>query len=68
MRKKFDDAADTRQEFKAAGDAKNQKDEEAESSLIRKQGILVHHGIGRSPVDVGEFIKRQRGSRLPPCT
>ena len=68
MRKKFDDAADTRQEFKTAGEAKNPQDVKAQSALIRKHGILVHHGIGRSPVDVEDFIKRQRGLHLPPCT
>ena len=68
MRKKFDDAADTGQKFTAAGKAGKQRNEAAESSLIRKHGILVHHGIARMSINVGDFILRQRSLRGSRCT
>ena len=64
MRKKFDDAVGIGQEFKAAGNAKNRQNEGDESSLIRKHGILVHHGVSRSAIDVGDFIGQQRNSQI----
>ena len=68
MRKKFNDAAGIGQEFKAEGEAIKQQNEGAESSLIRKHGILVHHGVARSAVDVTDFINRQRNLRISPGT
>ena len=58
MRKKFNQAAGTRQEFKADGGAGKQQNKRAGPPLIRKHGILVHHGIARSTIDVGDFIHR----------
>lgn len=68
MRKKFNDADGTEQEFTAAGEARTHQDEKAESSLIRKQGILVHHDISRSTIHVEDFMCRHRSLRFPPCT
>ena len=34
-----------------------------EPALVRKQGILVHHGSTRSSVDVGEFVRAEREAR-----
>lgn len=36
---------------------------EAEPALVRKQGILIHHGSPRAPVDVGEFVRAERKAR-----
>ena len=68
MRKKFDDVAGAGQEFTAHGTEGKQRIEGAESSLTRKHGILVHHGIARSTIDVGDFIHRQRKLRGSRCT
>ena len=34
-----------------------------EPSLIRKKGILVHHGGARVAVDIVEFIRAEREAR-----
>ncbi len=34
-----------------------------ETSLVEKDGILVHHGSGLVPLDVAEFINRERDAR-----
>ena len=34
-----------------------------EPSLMRKQGILVHHGSSRVAVDMVEFIRAERAGR-----
>lgn len=64
MRKKSNDAAGIRHECKAVGEAREQQILWAESSLIRKHGILVHHGTARSTIDAAEFINRQRNFRI----
>ncbi|MDE0350710.1 MAG: hypothetical protein OXM56_13505 [Gammaproteobacteria bacterium] len=33
---------------------------DAERALVRKDGILVHHGASRSTLDVGDFIRTER--------
>ena len=66
MRKKFNDAAGIGHEFEAAGEARNPQIDGAESSLIRKHGILVHHGVARSTIDIADFINHQRKMRFFP--
>lgn len=34
-----------------------------EPALVRKQGILVHHGSARASVDIGEFVRAERMAR-----
>lgn len=34
-----------------------------EPALVRKQGLLVHHGSVRAPVDIGEFVRAERKAR-----
>ena len=34
-----------------------------ETSLVEKDGILVHHGSKVVPLDVAEFINRERDAR-----
>ncbi len=36
---------------------------EVEPALVRKQGILVHHGSTRASVDIGEFVRAERKAR-----
>lgn len=33
------------------------------SAVIRKQGILIHHGSERGVVDIGEFVRAERKAR-----
>ena len=37
-------------------------------ALIRKQGVLVHHGRARASVDIGEFVRAERGARITRTT
>lgn len=32
----------------------------SEPSLIRKSGVLVHHGAGKADVDIAAFIRAER--------
>ncbi|MCZ0945450.1 MAG: AbrB/MazE/SpoVT family DNA-binding domain-containing protein [Gammaproteobacteria bacterium] len=34
-----------------------------EPTLVRKQGILVHHGSTHASVDIGEFVRAERKAR-----
>ncbi len=34
-----------------------------EPALVRKEGILVHHGTNRTALDVGEFVRAERSAR-----
>ena len=36
---------------------------DAEPTLVRKQGILVHHGAARATLDIGEFVRAERSAR-----
>ena len=36
---------------------------DAEPALVRKEGILVHHGTSRTALDVGEFVRAERNAR-----
>lgn len=32
-------------------------------ALVRKQGILIHHGSTRAALDIGEFVRAEREAR-----
>ena len=36
---------------------------DAEPALVRRGGILVHHGTSRTALDVGEFVGAERNAR-----
>ena len=36
---------------------------DVEPALVRKQGILIHHGSERTAVDIGEFVRAERKAR-----
>ena len=63
LRDRFNLTAGTKLEIKAAGDGLKLRRIGAEASLIRKDGILVHHGSARVTIDVGEFIRAEREAR-----
>lgn len=36
---------------------------DVEPALVRKQGVLIHHGSTRASVDIGEFVRAERNAR-----
>lgn len=63
LRDRFNLTAGTELEIKAVGDGLKLRRIGAETSLVRKDGILVHHGSARVSIDVGEFIRAEREAR-----
>lgn len=49
--------------IEAAANAITLRRADDEPALIRKQGILVHHGTTRAPVDIGGFVRAERRVR-----
>ena len=64
LRDQFNLAAGTELEIEAVGDGLRLRKTGVEPSLIRKHGILVHHGSARAAIDIGEFIRAERNVRL----
>ena len=64
LRDRFNLTAGTELEIKAVGDGLTLRRMGAETSLVRKHGILVHHGGARAALDVGEFIRAEREARI----
>ena len=64
FRDRFNLVAGTELEIKAVGDGLKLQRIGAETSLVRKHGILVHHGSARAALDVGEFIRAEREARI----
>ena len=64
LRDRFNLTAGTKLEIKAAGDGLTLRRMGADTSLVRKHGILVHHGDARAALDVGEFIRAEREARI----
>ena len=50
-------------EIEALGDGIRIRRTDAEPALVRKQGILVHHGTTRTALDIGEFVRAERNAR-----
>ena len=55
--------AGTALEIEAAADGLTLRRAGVETSLVRKDGILVHHGGAPSAIDVAEFIRAERHVR-----
>lgn len=64
LRERFNLTAGTELEIRAVGDGLELRRMDAETSLVRKHGILVHHGSARTALDVGEFIRAEREARI----
>ena len=60
FRERFNLTAGTELEIEPAGDGLKLRRVGAETSLVRKHGILVHHGRARVAIDIGEFIRAER--------
>ena len=63
FRDRFNLVPGTELEIDASGDGVTLRKVGAEPSLIRKKGILVHHGGARVAVDIVEFIRAEREAR-----
>lgn len=36
---------------------------DAKPTLVRKEGVLIHHGTTRTPLDIADFIRAERDAR-----
>ena len=64
LRERFNLVAGTELEMVASGDCLQLRRASAEPALVRKKGILVHHGGARGGLDVAAFIRAQREARF----
>lgn len=63
LRERFNLVAGTELEIEAGADRLQLRRVDAEPALVRKKGILVHRGGGRTDLDVVAFIRAERDSR-----
>ncbi len=63
LRERFNLVAGTELEIEASGECLQLRKVGAEPALVRKKGILVHHGGTRVDLDVAAFIRAERESR-----
>ena len=63
LRERFNLVAGTELEIEARGEFLQLSRTGAEPALLRKKGILVHHGGDRANLDVAAFIRAERDSR-----
>lgn len=63
LRERFNLVAGTELEIEAGADRLQLRRVDAEPALVRKKGILVHHGGARTDLDVAAFIRAERDSR-----
>ena len=64
LRDRFNLTAGTELEIKAVGDGLKLRRIDAETSSVRKHGILVHHGGTRATIDASELIRAERDARI----
>ena len=63
LRERFNLVAGTELEIAARADCLQLRRVDAEPALVRKRGILVHHGGPHMDLDVAAFIRAERDSR-----
>lgn len=63
LRDQFNLTAGCELEIEAAADGLTLRRVEAEPALVRKEGVLVHHGGTRTTLDVGDFVRAERNAR-----
>lgn len=71
LRDRFNLVAGTELEIEATSNGLRLSKIGAAPSLVRKKGILVHHGTARTTLDITEFIRAERDARsrrTPPGT
>ena len=64
LRERFNLVAGSELEIDATGDGLKLRKIGEKPSLVRKRGVLVHHGDTRSVIDVGEFIRAEREAQV----
>lgn len=64
LRERFSLVAGSELEIDVAGDGPKLRKIGRKPSLVRKRGVLVHHGDVRSAIDVGQFIQAEREARV----
>ena len=50
-------------EIEATADGITLRRADAEPALVRRDGILIHHGATRTPLDLADFIRAERNAR-----
>lgn len=50
-------------EIEAAAEGMTLRRVEAEPALVRKEGVLVHHGGTPTTLDIGDFVRAERNAR-----
>ena len=63
LRERFSLVAGAELEMVAAGDCLQLRRVDAEPALVRKKGILVHHGGAPTDLDIAAFIRAERDAR-----
>ena len=63
LRERFNLVAGTELEIEVSGECLQVRKVGAEPALVRKKGILVHHGGAPTNLDVAAFIRAERESR-----
>ena len=63
LRERFNLAPGCKLEIEADADGITLRRADAEPALVRKEGILVHHGTSRIALDAGEFVRAERNAR-----
>ena len=63
LREQFNLTAGCELEVEAVGDGIRLRRAAAEPALVRKEGILVHHGNTRTALDIGDFVRAERNAR-----
>ena len=63
LREQFNLTPGCELEIEAAGDGITLRRADAEPTLIRKRGILVHHGTTKTSLDLGDFVRAERNAR-----
>ena len=63
LRDHLDLVAGTELEIEATAEGLTLRKVGGAPSLIRKKGLLVHHGAARTTMDVAEFIRAKRETR-----
>ena len=63
LREQFNLTPGCELEIEATGDGITLRRADAEPTLIRKRGILVHHGTTKTSLDIGDFVRAERNAR-----
>ena len=63
LREQFHLVPGSELEIEAAGEGIRLQKAGVKPALVRKHGILVHHGSARIALDVGQFLRDERAAR-----